>query len=330
MKLTAPLCDVSQTSQLFEAGADEIYCGVLAPRWKERSVPLNARPYPEANLSSFDELRAVLEEARAHRGRVLFCANARLGRDAAGHQMEGIARAMEIGVDGVIVADPSLVPAVKSLGQGARVIISTIACCMNSSALAFFAGCGADRVVLDRQLTLAETARLCAAARAARIEIEAFVFNITCLNVNGLCRMHGLFGTPARWGADGGLPECRRQRILEPHGKGDGPEAASRILFDSAAFEESSCAHCALCSLAHLRGCGIDAVKIEGRGLPARRIVAGVRLVREFLDGLEDGYIASDNCIPAGRGLYRKAFGVDCLVGQCHHFEIRRERKALG
>lgn len=50
MKIAAPLNRPDSALPLIEAGADELYCGVLSGEWRRRGLDPNARTGPAANL----------------------------------------------------------------------------------------------------------------------------------------------------------------------------------------------------------------------------------------------------------------------------------------
>jgi collagenase-like PrtC family protease len=316
MRITAPLSRADEAGPLIAAGADELYCGMLTPRWESRRAFPNARTVENANLRGFDELRRALDAAKASSVPLYFCANAPLGRDALDEIKEDIARAVATGVDGVIVLDLSLIPFIKGLGDRVRIILSALAACQNARALDFFARMGADRVVLDLQLTLAEIMDIRAAAGKARVETEVFISNVLCLHVNGFCLMHGLFGGLVPPGSIAARAPCRGEASVRFCG-----DARARV--DDA---DRLSPGCAVCSMLQLREHGVDCVKIIGRGLPSQANLAQVRLARRYLDGLESGDIHEGNFMDKGRSLYREAFGTDCRPGQCHHLEVRRVR----
>jgi len=59
MKILAPLNSPREIRPLLEAGADEIYCGVLAREWKDRYTnvgSINRREWSTSNLNTYQEL----------------------------------------------------------------------------------------------------------------------------------------------------------------------------------------------------------------------------------------------------------------------------------
>ena len=56
MKIVAPLCSADEVAALVQAGADELYCGVLDQDESPGFFP-NARDNAASNLASFAELK---------------------------------------------------------------------------------------------------------------------------------------------------------------------------------------------------------------------------------------------------------------------------------
>ena len=79
MKIAAPLRAVDELAPLAQAGADEVFCGVMEPDQRPDYFP-NGRPQASASLPSFQDLEQVAARARELGVNVSFCANAPQGR----------------------------------------------------------------------------------------------------------------------------------------------------------------------------------------------------------------------------------------------------------
>ncbi|MCM2266906.1 MAG: U32 family peptidase [Elusimicrobiales bacterium] len=310
VKITAPIHSPKDCEALIAAGADELYCGVMA----SDSERLNFRPVRHANLSDFDSLKKLTGTASAKNVPVYFCLNAFQAGAGLALQLDQAARALDCGAAGLIIADFSLIPTLRKLAPGAKIILGTAASCSNPEAAAFYAGAGADRVVLERQLTVTEIREIAAAAAERGLETEIFVRNITCLNLNGLCQLHHLLETLHSGGRR--LPPCRQAHEISAFGRSAAPVAADAGLY------------CGACAAAPLLDSGLTAVKIVGRDFPAPRILADIKFVKACLAAAETRRGGSHAA--AGAALHSDIYGAACRAEQCFYPEIRRELSGAG
>ena len=335
MRIAAPLSRVQDVGPLAQAGADEFYCGVFTRGWRQfDGVFGNTRPWPQANLRGFSELAAALKAAKGCHRELYLCVNNPCAESWFPVMRADIARAAKMGVSGFIVSDPILIPYIRGLGRGFKIIVSTMAGSFNAKALDFFADLGADRIVLDRQLTLKEIVRLAPQARAIPVDLEVFVLNITCLYVNAFCALHydhQRFDLPLapRPALPPGRPPsaCRQRRVLKIY-----DHLGDRLIRRSAPVDWSEIErrdlYCAACSLGALRKCGVSHVKIIGRGFDSERVLADIRFIRAVLDLTErmNGRLTITGTITAARRLRRRIYGEDCHATQCWHGGILRRR----
>lgn len=299
MKIVAPLSRADEAETLIRAGADELYCGIVPPDWTERFRSSGANRRTFGNLSSYDDLAAVVETAARHGVAVSLVMNAQHYGDAQVEALAGMAgRFAALGGRSVIVGDAGLLLRLEGEGTGLRLHASSLLACRNAETAAFLGELGASRVVLPRDVTLAEAAGMAAANPA--LEFEAFVLNDGCVFEEGNCHTIHL---PGRLGG----PICL-DRYAADHRRVDGrplAEAeAGRFAANDAAHEEwlwyrFSCGFsvsaegypfgpCGLCALPDLAAAGVGAVKIAGREGATERKAAGIAMIRAALDRLDD------------------------------------------
>ena len=67
MKILAPLGSLDEIDKIIEAGADEVYCGVIDGKVNVKfKIPIiYRRPYRVSNLKSYDELKEVVNISHA-------------------------------------------------------------------------------------------------------------------------------------------------------------------------------------------------------------------------------------------------------------------------
>ena len=88
-------------------------------------------------------------------------------------------------IDGVIISDPGVLATVRRIQPGLPVHLSTQANTTNAAAVKFWKDQGAQRIVLARELTLAEIGEIAAAVPG--IELELFIHGAMCMAYSGRC-----------------------------------------------------------------------------------------------------------------------------------------------
>ena len=154
------------------------------------------------------------------------------------------------GVDAVIVSDLGVLTTVRR-HSNLRIHLSTQASALNSHAARFWRDMGVTRLVLGREVSIAEAAII---KREARVEVELFGHGAMCMAFSGNCTISNY--TAGRDSNRGGcIQSCRFKYRLSDERGGAGPQdhfLSSKDLQGIAqvpSFVEA----------------GIDSLKIEGR-----------------------------------------------------------------
>lgn len=186
----------------------------------------------------------------------------------------------EIGVDGVLVADPGVFTAVRRAAPELAVSVSTQANNVNSRSVGFWHDLGASRIVLARELSGAEIKTLCE-ARPAGMEIETFVHGAMCISYSGRCLLsHYLTGRDANRG-DCAQP-CRWQYRLEESRR---PGEYFPVSEDeTGTFIMNSKDLCLARQVPELMRFGVDSFKIEGRMKSAFYVATVTGIYRRIVD----------------------------------------------
>ena len=184
----------------------------------------------------------------------------------------------EAGVDGMIVADAGVLAVVKDTGPDMRVHLSTQANVINARSVEFWAGCGVDRVILARELTVDQ---VCDIAKSVSIEVEVFVHGAMCLSYSGRCYMSWyMTGRSANRGDC--AHSCRYgyavMEELRPgeHFPVEEEPAYTRLM--------SSKDLCLVEHVGTLADAGVAAFKIEGRTKSVGYSATATRIYREAID----------------------------------------------
>ena len=106
----------------------------------------------------------------------------------------------EIGIDAVIVSDPGVMQC--CIDAGLEVHLSTQASTLNAKGAAFWHKQGVKRIVLAREITLAEAAEIAQNA-PEDLELEAFVHGAMCIAYSGRCLLSSVLT-----GRSGNKGEC--------------------------------------------------------------------------------------------------------------------------
>src|SRR5690625_6786929 len=85
----------------------------------------------------------------------------------------------DVGIDAVIVADPALIEICAMDAPGLPIHLSTQASATNYETLNFWHGEGLERVVLAREVSLAEIKKI---RQKTNIEIEVFIHGSMCIS----------------------------------------------------------------------------------------------------------------------------------------------------
>ncbi|WP_096701666.1 U32 family peptidase [Magnetospirillum sp. 15-1] len=299
MKIVAPISRVEEVEPLAKAGAAEIYCGIVPPEWTERFRSSGANRRAFGNLSSYDDLAAVIDLADRHEVAVSLVMNAQHYGEAQTEALLDMAgRFAELGGRSLIVGDVGLLSRLGRAETGLRLHASSLLACRNGEAAGFLGDLGACRVVFPRDLTLAEMKAVAGANRP--LEFEAFILNDGCVFEEGNCHtihLPGRLGGPIcldRYDAEHRRVDGRPLRDDEAAGFAANDAAHAEWLWYrfSCGFSVSQDGYpfgpCGLCAIPDLAAAGVSAIKIAGREGNLERKVNSVAMVKAALDRLND------------------------------------------
>lgn len=155
-----------------------------------------------------------------------------------------------MGVDAVVISDTGVLHTVTRCSR-IPIHISTQASVSHAEAAGFWRDLGAQRVILARELSIAEARHI---REAAGIEVEVFVHGAMCFSVSGHCSWSTFVA--GRDSNRGGCAHLCREtaQFLEPGFTRTRPGLG----FNSKDL-------CALALMPELISAGLDAIKIEGR-----------------------------------------------------------------
>lgn len=180
VELLAPAGSLEALAAAVESGADAVYLG---------GSKYNARAYAD-NFDN-DALIKAVDYAHLRGVKVYITVNILFSDKELEEVLDYIRFLYHIGVDAVIVQDSALIKLVKSLFPGLEVHCSTQMTIHNSAGVEFYAGLGADRIVLARELSIKEVTRI---IEKTGMDVEIFIHGALCVSYSGQCLMSSMIG----------------------------------------------------------------------------------------------------------------------------------------
>lgn len=320
-KILAPLSAVAETNPLIEAGADELYCGWVLPKWKKSytlTASVNARHTEDANLKSFSELQRIVDIAHKFNKKVFLAMNSLFyTEEQFPLVLEQVEKAESISVDGIIVSDIGFLLQLREMGIRAEIVVSTCAAVFNHEAMKFYKDLGADRIVFPRHLTIDEIKILSAESKRLGLKTDAFILNTQCPNEGGLCTYLHILDKNQSFGEACEL-RCRMaykvKAFSKEHNLRKERTASRRIgLWNNTVAND-----CGLCALPYFRKFKIDSAKIIGRGHPSAKKIADVKAVKTAMDMLNNG-ISQEEFVNKMKDRYFNFFNQRCKYRNCFY-----------
>ncbi len=277
--------EVLKTAVLY--GADAVYIG-----GEQYGLRAKAKNFSE------EEMEESIAYAHACGVRVYVTANIVAHNDDLDGLKAYFRRLRPMKPDALIVSDPGVFAAAKSLCPEIPIHISTQANSTNYETYRFWHALGAARVVAARELSLTEIAEI-RARIPKEMEIEVFVHGAMCISHSGRCLLSNYFtGRDANRGAC--THPCRwRYYVMEETRPGEFLPVEEN---DQGTFLFNSRDLCMIEHIPDLIRAGADSFKIEGRMKNALYVAAVTRTYRRAIDD----YRESPACYEAHLPYYRE------------------------
>ncbi len=278
-EILAPAGDRERLLAALRYGADAVY--LAETRFGMRSAPANFTP---------EGLREAVRLAHAAGAKAYVACNV-LPRNGEIDELPAyLETVQDAGADALIAADLGVLSLARRYAPRCAVHISTQTGVVNYEAARMLYELGASRVVLARELSLAEVAELCARVPAG-LEVECFVHGAMCMSVSGRCLLsnvlagrdanHGDCAQPCRWKYH--LIEEKRPGEEYEIGEGEG---GSYLL--------NANDLCMIDHIAALAEAGVASFKIEGRAKAAYYVAAVTNAYRSAVDAYERAGFPAD------------------------------------
>lgn len=266
-ELLAPAGNLEKLKFACLYGADAVYLG---------GKKFGLRAF--AGNFSIDEIKEGVEFAHHRNVKVYVTVNMFPHNDDLIGLEEYLQDLYQIGVDGLICADPGVIKIAKESVPQLPIHLSTQANNVNWVSAQFWHEQGIKRIVVARELSLKEIAEIKA---KVPVDIEAFVHGAMCISYSGRCLLSNyMTGRDANRGAC--AQACRwNYRLVE--------EKRPGIYYPVVEDEKGSYIFnsqdlCLLDNLDKLIAADIDSFKIEGRMKSINYVATVIRAYRNALD----------------------------------------------
>lgn len=256
----------------FRYGADAVYLGGKAFNLRARS----------SNFAK-DELQEAIQYAHGIGKKVYVTLNI-LAHDREINALPAFVKYLDqCGVDAVIVADLGILDLVREYSD-IPIHISTQASSTNWRSVKMYKQLGAKRVVLGREVSIAEMKKIKDAV--PDMELEVFVHGAMCMTYSGRCNLSSYFAE--RDGNRGSCANtCRwKYAVVEERRPG---EYFPVYEDETGTYMYNSKDLCTVEFLDQLLDAGIDGLKIEGRMKSLLYVSTTTRVYREALEAYKAG-----------------------------------------
>jgi putative protease len=322
MKILSPVDKIEEVNKLIDMGADELYCGVLTQEWHDKYIAgsINRRPGGGANFTTFKELERCVNIAHFRSIPVFLTLNEHYYiEEQYPFILDFVHDVKSIGVDAIIVADLALLLTLRQVGTDIKIIISTGGHTFNFQTARFYQELGASRIILPRHLTIEEIRGI--RENLKDCELEVFIFNSRCPNIDGFCTFHhGL--------ADQSYELLHKNACMLPYKisvYADDDTDTNQIslgrqyIWHMIHVDDYPCGACAIYEFKEM---GITSLKIVGRGNATTRKIADVAFIRSLFNFLETERPEKDQFRKVTRKLYSKIYKRPCRIPMCYYPEV--------
>ena len=269
MELLMPAGDMEKLKIAIRFGADAVYLGGPTMQLRAANTGFSMQALAEAIAYAHVQEKKVYVAVNA------FADNRDIDRAT------DYAKALnDLSADAVIVSDLGMLRRIKKSAPNLEVHISTQANCLNYEAACAYYELGAKRIVLGREMPLADIGAL-SDKTPTDLELEAFVHGAMCMSYSGRCMISAyLTGRSANKG--GCTQSCRWNYALLEETR---PNQFMQVYEDEAgtailsAYDLNMIQH-----LDELSRCGITSVKVEGRMKTAYYVATVANAYRRAID----------------------------------------------
>lgn len=274
-ELLAPCGSLESFFAAMESGADAVYLGL-----REFSARARARNF------TLGQLGKMLSFTHQQGRKIYITLNTLLKEQELPQLVETLAELARLRVDGVILQDMAVARLIRNYFPSIPLHASTQMTIHNLAGVQLLEELGFERVVLARELQLADIASIAAQCRP---ELEIFIHGALCFCISGQCHFSSFLG-----GHSGNRGRCAQpcRRLYSQRGK----EGYYFSPNDLSAIE----------LIPELTAAGVKSLKIEGRMKSADYVAKVVKAYRLVMDSDKDRLKPA---LTAAKQLLKESFG---------------------
>ncbi|MHC1715933.1 MAG: U32 family peptidase [Acidaminococcaceae bacterium] len=266
-ELLAPAGNMEKCKMALLYGADAIYLG--GNKFGLRAFAANF---------SMAEIKEAVEFAHNLGKKVYVTVNIFAHNEDIVELPEYLVSLEEAGVDALLISDFGVWSIARQVVPDMALHVSTQANTCNWAAVEAWKNLGAERVVLARELSIAEISEI---DKKCDVELEVFVHGAMCISYSGRCYLSSYLT-----GRDGNRGECAQvcrwnYQLVEENR----PDQAFPIEEDErGTYIMNSKDLCLLDLIPELAEAGVDSLKIEGRMKSVHYVATVVSVYRKAID----------------------------------------------
>ena len=265
VELLAPAGNFDALKAAVNAGADAIY--LAGENFGARAYAQNFSRENLADAVKFSHLRDV---------KIHVTANTILSDDELENFADYIKFLKKIHVDAILVQDLGAAKIIRTVAPEIPLHASTQMTIHNLEGVKFLEKIGFSRVVLSRELSLAEIEKI---SKNSSIETEIFIHGAICVCYSGQCLMSSMIG-----GRSGNRGRCAQPcrlpyKLVDANGKNFLENSAGEYILSPKDFNT-------LEILPKILQTGVNSLKIEGRMKRPEYVATVVKVYRDAIDGV--------------------------------------------
>ena len=268
-ELLAPAGNMERLVTAIDYGADAVYVGAQS---------MSLRNF--ADNFTVEQLKEGCDYAHARSGKVYVACNA-FAHDKDLEELPGLLEQLQsTGADALIVNDPGVIRMARRCVPDMPLHLSTQANTLNTEAALFWHEQGVERIVLARELSIAEIGEM-RKKLPQSLELEMFIHGAMCISYSGRCLLSNYLN-----GRDSNRGECAQpcRWKYEIREKGSDGEYFTMEQDDKGTFIMNSRDLRLIEYLPQVIDAGIMSLKIEGRMKSIAYVATVVNAYRMALD----------------------------------------------
>ncbi len=317
VELLMPAGNLEKLEYAVRYGADAVYLGV---------VDFSLRAMRKGSLITMDNLKEAVDLAHSLGARAYVTINIFAFNNDIKQLEACLDRFKDANPDAFIISDYGIFNLIKRNIPEISVHISTQTNTLNYESVKFWRDLGASRVILARELPIADIAEI--RKQVPDIELECFVHGAQCVSFSGRCLLsdyfskgerkanHGNCSQPCRWSYKL-VEETRPGEYLEINQDNRG----SHIL--------SPKDLCLVKQLPQLIEAGVDSLKVEGRTKSLYYVSAVAKTYRQAIDDVLKNPSADmdkyfHELLKVGNRGYTTGFALGDNNGESYSYDISK------